>query len=145
MLFVMDPIESINIKKDTTFVIMLEAQKRGHEVSYCELKNLFIQDGMGHTESTNVKLKRADNYFTAGKISVQMLDDFDVIWMRKDPPFNMDYIYSTYILSLVDESSTHVINHPKVSGNQMRRFIAFILVISPLLLLLPRILSNLMI
>lgn len=113
MLFVMDPIESINIKKDTTFVIMLEAQKRGHEVSYCELKNLFIQDGMGHTESTNVKLKRADNYFTAGKISVQMLDDFDVVWMRKDPPFNMDYIYSTYILSLVDESSTHVINHPK--------------------------------
>ena len=40
------------------------------------------------------------------------LDDFDVVWMRKDPPFNMDYIYSTYILSRVDESETHVINHP---------------------------------
>jgi len=112
MLFVMDPVESINIKKDTTFVIMLEAQKRGHQVSYCELKGLFIQDGRGHAESTKVKLKRADDYYKNGNRSVGPLDGFDVIWMRKDPPFNMDYIYSTYILSLVDESSTHVINNP---------------------------------
>ena len=113
MLFVMDPIESVNIKKDTTFVVMLEAQKRGHKVSYCELKHLFIKDGKGHAESTTVKLKHAKDFFKKGKSSVRMLDDFDVVWMRKDPPFNMDYIYSTYILSLVDESSTHVINHPK--------------------------------
>lgn len=113
MLFVMDPIESINIKKDTTFVVMLEAQKRGHRVSYCELKDLFIKDGKGHTQSTTVKLKRAKDFFKKGKSSVHKLDDFDIVWMRKDPPFNMDYIYSTYILSLVDESSTHVINHPK--------------------------------
>lgn len=113
MLFVMDPIESVNIKKDTTFVVMLEAQKRGHRVSYCELKHLFIKDGKGHAESTTVKLKRAKDFFKKGKSSVGMLDDFDIVWMRKDPPFNMDYIYSTYILSLVDESSTHVINHPK--------------------------------
>jgi glutathione synthase len=113
MLFVMDPIESINIKKDTTFVIMLEAQKRGHLVSYCELKNLFIQSGKGHAETSRVKLKRSKDYYKTGKQSVGPLDNFDVIWMRKDPPFNMDYIYSTYILSLVDESSTHVINHPK--------------------------------
>ena len=113
MLFVMDPIDSININKDTTFVIMLEAQKRGHEVYYCELHNLFIQDGRGYSEYTGLKLKRAENYYKTGKKYIGPLDDFDVIWMRKDPPFNMDYIYSTYILSLVDESSTHVINHPK--------------------------------
>jgi len=113
MLFVMDPIESINIKKDTTFVIMLEAQKRGHEISYCELKNLFIKDSGGHAESTRVELERAEDYFRLGKTSVHILDDFDVIWMRKDPPFNMDYLYSTYILSFVDESKTHVINNPK--------------------------------
>ena len=113
MLFVMDPIESINIKKDTTFVIMLEAQRRGHEISYCELKDLFIKDAGGHAEATRVELKRADNYFRLGKTSVHILNDFDVIWMRKDPPLNMDYIYSTYILSLVDESNTYVINNPK--------------------------------
>ena len=113
MLFVMDPIESINIKKDTTFVIMLEAQKRGHEVYYCELKDLYIKDGRGHAASTGVELKRADDYYSKLEQSDGPLDNFDVIWMRKDPPFNMDYIYSTYILSMVDESVTHVINHPK--------------------------------
>ena len=109
----MDPIESINIKKDTTFVIMLEAQRRGHEVSYCELKDLFISDGKGHAQSTKVELTRADDYYKLNGQATGTLDNFDVIWMRKDPPFNMDYIYSTYILGLVDESSTHVINHPR--------------------------------
>ena len=85
MLFVMDPIESINIKKDTTFVIMLEAQKRGHEVSYCEIKDLYIQDGKGHAQSTPVRLKRADDYYVTGARDSGPLDNFDVIWMRKDP------------------------------------------------------------
>ena len=113
MLFVMDPIESINIKKDTTFVIMLEAQKRGHEISYCELKDLFIKDAKGYANSTSIKLKRADDYFKLGKTSVYELDNFDIVWMRKDPPFNMDYIYATYILNMVDSVKTKVINSPK--------------------------------
>lgn len=113
MLFVMDPIESINILKDTTFVVMLEAQKREHEVYYCEIKNLFIKDAKGHANATILNLKNSEDYFTLGKNLVAPLNEFDVVWMRKDPPFNMDYIYSTYILELVDESKTHVINHPK--------------------------------
>ncbi|MGI9533784.1 MAG: glutathione synthase [Thermodesulfobacteriota bacterium] len=113
MLFVMDPIESINIKKDTTFVIMLEAQKRGHEISYCELKDLFINDARGHAKSTSVKLKQAGDYHKPGKTAIYDLDHFDVVWMRKDPPFNMDYIYATYILNLVNSSETKVINSPK--------------------------------
>ncbi len=113
MLFVMDPIESINILKDTTFVVMLEAQARGHEVYYCEIKNLFIKNARGHANATLVKLKKSDDYYTHGKTLTTHLDHFDIIWMRKDPPFNMDYIYSTYILELVDETQTHVINHPK--------------------------------
>ena len=113
MLFVMDPIGSINIKKDTTFVIMLEAQARGHEVYYSELKDLFIKDAKGCSSATELKLKRADDYFKLGKTSIYELDQFDVIWMRKDPPFNMDYIYATYILDMVDSNESKVINSPK--------------------------------
>ena len=113
MLFVMDPIESINVKKDTTYVIMLEAQKRGHKIFYCELSELFIAGTKGHANSTSVKLKRAKDYFKKGKTAVRELDQFDVVWMRKDPPFNMDYFYATYILDMVDSRKTKVINSPK--------------------------------
>ena len=113
MLFIMDPVESINIKKDTTFVIMLEAQKRGHEIFYCELKDLFVKDAKGHANSTTIKLKRADDYYKLGKTAIYELDHFDAVWMRKDPPFNMDYIYATYILNLVNSTETKVINSPK--------------------------------
>ena len=113
MLFVIDPIESFNIKKDTTFVIMLEAQKRGSKISYCELKDLYIKNGKGWANSTELKVEKSKNYHKKGKTISSPLDNFDIIWMRKDPPFNMDYIYSTYILELVDQEKTHVINHPK--------------------------------
>ena len=112
MLFVMDPIESINIKTDTTFVIMLECQARGHEIRYCELKDLVVKDSSAWADSTALHLERKSDYYSKGSSGSSPLDNFDVVWMRKDPPFNMDYIYSTYILSRVDESSTHVINHP---------------------------------
>ena len=100
MLFVMDPIESININKDTTFVIMLECQARGHEIRYCELKDLFVKDSRAWADSTTLRLERKSDYYSKGSTESSPLDDFDVVWMRKDPPFNMDYIYSTYILSL---------------------------------------------
>lgn len=113
MLFVMDPIDSINIKKDTTFVIMLEAQARGHEIYYSELKDLFIKNATGHSNATKVKLKKADDYYKLGNDLTSSLNDFEIVWMRKDPPFKMDYVYATYILGLVDEERTHVINHPR--------------------------------
>ena len=111
-LFVMDPIESINIKKDTTFVIMLECQARGHRVSYCELRDLFVKDSRAWADSTELKIRRKTDYYSKGETRTCPLDDFDVVWMRKDPPFNMDYVYSTYMLEMVDESRTHVINRP---------------------------------
>ena len=111
-LFVMDPIESINIKKDTTFVIMLECQARGHLVSYCELRNLFVKDSRAWADTTEIELRRDTDYCSKGETRTRPLDDFDVVWMRKDPPFNMDYVYSTYILEMVDQSRTRVINRP---------------------------------
>ena len=111
-LFVMDPVESINIKKDTTFVIMLECQARGHRVSYCELRNLFVKDSRAWADTTEIEMRRDTDYCSKGETRTRPLDDFDVVWMRKDPPFNMDYVYSTYILEMVDQSRTRVINRP---------------------------------
>lgn len=108
----MDPIQTINIEKDTTFVLMLESQSRGHEVWYLELKDLFVNNGKACGSVSEIKLKRAEDYFQFGRTDTVQLDSFDVVWMRKDPPFNMDYIYSTYILSLVDPEKTLVLNNP---------------------------------
>jgi len=113
MLFVMDPIDSINFEKDTTLAIMIEAQARGHKICYCELKDLFIENAQGCACATQIELKMSDDYYSLGRCFTTPLDNFDVVWMRKDPPFNMDYIYATYILDMVDENRTKVINNPQ--------------------------------
>ncbi|HWP91721.1 MAG TPA: glutathione synthase [Thermodesulfobacteriota bacterium] len=113
MAFIMDPIQTINTDKDTTFVLMLESQLRGHEVWYTELKDLFVQNGKAWASVSEISLKRAHDYYSFGKTDTLPLEGFDVVWMRKDPPFNLDYIYSTYILGLIDSTKTLVINNPK--------------------------------
>lgn len=114
MAFVMDPIGSINIEKDTTFVLMLEAEARGHEVWYLELKDLYVRHGKPFGNATRVSLRREEgNHYTLGETETVELGGFDAVWMRKDPPFNMDYIYSTYILSLIGGGRTKVLNDPK--------------------------------
>lgn len=114
MAFVMDPIGSINIEKDTTFVLMLEAEARGHEVWYLELKDLYVRHGKPFGNATRVSLRREKgNHYTLGETETAELGGFDAVWMRKDPPFNMDYIYSTYILSLIGGGRTKVLNDPK--------------------------------
>ena len=112
MAFVMDPVESINIEKDTTFVLMLEAQARGHEVWYLELKDLYVKESIPYGKATELKLKRAEDFYEFGKTEHLELESFDVVWMRKDPPVNSDFLYSTYILSLLDETKTKVLNNP---------------------------------
>ncbi|MGQ0793500.1 MAG: glutathione synthase [Deltaproteobacteria bacterium] len=111
--FVMDPVGSINIEKDTTFVLMMETEARGHEVWYLELKDLFIRDGAAWGRAAQISLQRGRDHYRLVRAQTLPLDAFDVVWMRKDPPFNMDYIYSTYILSLANPKKTFVINNPK--------------------------------
>ena len=112
MAFVMDPVGTINIEKDTTFVLMLEAQARGHEVWYLELKDLFVKESQAWCNATPIKLERSDNFYELGQTDTARLDTFNVVWMRKDPPVNNDFLYATYILSLLDETKTKVLNNP---------------------------------
>lgn len=113
MAFVMDPVGAINTEKDTTYVLMLEAQARGHEVFYLELKDLYVKNARAFGNASRISLKKGRDYYKLGERETAGMDTFDVVWMRKDPPFNQDYIYATYILSLIDQSKTKVINDPR--------------------------------
>ncbi len=113
MAFVMDPIGTINTEKDTTYVLMLEAQARGHEVYYLELRDMYVKNARAYGNASRISLKRGKDYYKLGERKTFEMETFDAVWMRKDPPFNQDYIYATYILSLIDQSKTRVINDPR--------------------------------
>jgi glutathione synthase len=113
MAFIMDPIHTIHIDKDTTFVFMLESQERGNEIWYTELKDIFVRDGRVWATVSEISLKRSADFYKLGRVDTAPLESFHVVWMRKDPPFSLDYLYATYFLSLIDHSSTLVINNPK--------------------------------
>ena len=111
---VMDPIDSINIKKDTSFAMLLEAQRRGYELHYMEMNDLYLHagDGRARTRLLNVKEDK-ENWFSFGSEQDLALHDLDVILMRKDPPFDTEYIYATYILERAEVKGTLVVNKPQ--------------------------------
>jgi glutathione synthase len=108
----MDPIEKININADTTFVMMLESQKRGHAVFYMEIEDLFVKDGLPYGAFRPARVARATPHYELGPVETRPLEHFDVILMRKDPPFDMNFFFATHLLSLVDARKCAVINDP---------------------------------
>jgi len=123
---VMDPVDKINIDKDTTFVLMLEAQQRGHEVYYMELDDLFIRGGAPYGGFRRLHVARAMPHYKLGELSTGALEDFDVIFMRKDPPFDMKFFFATHLLSLVNEQKCFVMNHPKGLREANEKLYAFV-------------------
>ncbi len=110
---IMDPIEKINLEKDTTFVLMLEAQRRGHGVYYMELEDLSIQGTRPEGRFRPVRVARARPHYEFGAGDSKPLHWFDVVLMRKDPPFDMKFFFATHLLSLVDEQKCLVVNRPR--------------------------------
>jgi glutathione synthase len=111
---VMDPIESINIKKDTTFAMMLEAQKRGYEIYYMQIGDLYITNGQHRAlvSRISVREKASDYYSVLGQTDI-CLGDLSVLLMRKDPPVDSQFIYATHIFSLAKDLGTLVVNDPQ--------------------------------
>ena len=111
---VMDPIQSINFKKDTTLAMLYAAQKKGWQLFYIEQDGLYLEDGkaMAIMQDLSVEMN-PQNFFTLGPESRQSLADVDVILMRKDPPFNREFIYSTYILEQAEREGVLVVNKPQ--------------------------------
>lgn len=111
---VMDPIENIKIAKDTSFAILQAAQKRGWQLYYMQQKDLFLQDGkvFGRVHLLTVKYD-PQHWFELHAEQVLPLTELNVILMRKDPPFDMNYIYTTYLLEQAERHGVVVINKPQ--------------------------------
>jgi len=111
---VMDPIGSIKINKDSTFAMLLEAQARGWPIRYMEQNDLFLRDGKPFARQRPLKLfDNASRWFEWGEESTEALSALDVILMRKDPPFDMEYIYTTYLLERAEDAGVLVVNKPR--------------------------------
>jgi glutathione synthase len=108
---VMDPIQTIKIQKDTSFAMLLEAQKRGYEIYYMEMGDLYLQNGkpMANMRTLNVQ-EDPQNWFTLGTDNRQSLAELDVILMRKDPPFDGEFLYATQMFELAEQAGTLVVN-----------------------------------
>ena len=119
ILFVADPLESFKIYKDTTFVMMRELQQRGHTLATCEPKDIRWQRGEWVTAFVrDITLTgQPDAWFTALQAypdeRPQALKDFDAVVMRKDPPFDSEYFYSTHLLEQAEREGAKVFNKPR--------------------------------
>lgn len=111
---VMDPIADINVKKDTTLAMLLAAQHRGWELYYMEQSDLSLDQGLARATVRRLSVEdNPESWFEVGSPQDIALSDLDVVLMRKDPPFDMDFIYSTYILEAAQREGTLVVNDPR--------------------------------
>ncbi|MFC6634082.1 glutathione synthase [Microbulbifer taiwanensis] len=111
---VMDPIANIHFKKDTTLALLQAAQRSGFQLFYFEQGDLYLDGGraMGRGRSLQV-FDDPQNWFELGEAAEQPLGDLDSMLMRVDPPFDNEYIYSTYILEAAEREGTLVVNSPQ--------------------------------
>jgi glutathione synthase len=108
----MDPIDRINIRGDSTFALLLEAQQRGHRISYYTPDKLALLDGKLFAQVAPLSVRdTAGDHFTLGEWKRVALGDFDVILLRQDPPFDLNYITSTHLLERI-HPKTLVVNDP---------------------------------
>jgi glutathione synthase len=111
---VMDPIESIKTKKDSSFAMLLEARRRGATIHYMLQGDLKLLRGEAFAKSRLLEVRDdPDDWFDLADASEIRLGDLDVILMRKDPPFDMEYIYSSYILERAELAGSLVVNRPQ--------------------------------
>jgi glutathione synthase len=113
----MDPIERIKIAGDSTFALLLEAERRGHRLSYYTPDRLALAAGTVHASVQALSVRdRQGDHFTLGEAARTDLASFDVILMRQDPPFDMNYITATHLLELL-HPKTLVVNDPRSVRN----------------------------
>ncbi|TNC80325.1 MAG: glutathione synthase [Oleiphilus sp.] len=111
---VMDPIDQINIRKDSSFAMLLAAQKRGYELYYMELSDLYLDNGNARARMRQVSVERnTDMWFSLSDEKERDLADLDVILMRKDPPVDAEFIYATHILECAEQQGTLIVNRAR--------------------------------
>jgi glutathione synthase len=114
LVVVMDPIGDIKYEKDTSLAMLLAAQHRGFELHYAELADLRLRDGVAEARTRPLAVRAdANDWHTLGDPVVGPLGAFDVVLMRKDPPFDTEFIYATYILERAELAGALVVNRPR--------------------------------
>ncbi len=111
---ILDPLESLKTYKDSTYAMMREAHARGHALYVMEQHELILDEGRVKAHARKLDLVDEDlKWHTLEEPSWHALTDFDVTLMRKDPPFDMEYIYSTYLLELAEAQGARILNRPE--------------------------------
>ncbi|MDX3772842.1 glutathione synthase [Chromatiaceae bacterium AAb-1] len=111
---VMDPICDINIKKDSSFAMLLEAQQRGYELHYMEMADLYLLQGQARARTRLLSVKQDPaGWYQFGSEQDIALGGLNVILMRKDPPFDTEFIYATYILERAEDAGALIVNKPQ--------------------------------
>ena len=114
VLVVMDPIESVNLKKDSTMAMLWAASRRGHELGYALQQDLYIEQGKAFGLIASLQVfEDYDHYYELGEKKKESIAAYDVVLMRKDPPFDMNFVYTTYILDQAEREGAWIINKPQ--------------------------------
>jgi len=113
VLYVMDPLAGVLVDKDTTFAFMLEGDRRDHEQYHCGIGDLFVEHARPAARVRRVRVQRAAPPYALHEERTAPLAWFDVVFMRKDPPFDLAYYFATQILGLIDPRTTFVVNDPR--------------------------------
>lgn len=122
---VMDAVSGIHYKKDSTLAMLWEAQAREWEIYYFELNDLFIRDGKAYGDARVLKVfKDPEKWFALTEKKTLPLTELNLILMRKDPPFNEEYIYSTYILEHAERAGVLVVNRPQALRDSNEKLFA---------------------
>lgn len=113
-LVVMDPINTINYKKDTTLAMMWAMAERNHQIYYCQIHDLWLDRGELKVDAAAVQVyKNPEHFYDLGETMTVKATDFDVILMRKDPPFDMKFLYALHLLDYAKRAGVLVVNDPQ--------------------------------
>ncbi len=120
---IMDPIGKINIEKDSSFAMLLAAQKCGWDLLYMELSDLYMDNDIPIARMRNLEVNNdSKKWYSLSDYTVENLCTLDIILMRKDPPFSLEYIYSTYILEHAQRLGVLVVNNPTALRSVNEKF-----------------------
>lgn len=111
-LFILDALDSLKSYKDTSIAIMREAAKRGHRLYACQQHDLFLRHQSVKVSTRSFNFADSDKWYQLGENEESLPSEFSAILMRKDPPFDNEYLYSTYLLELASNQGARVINNP---------------------------------
>lgn len=110
---ILDPLDGLNITKDTSVAIMREAARRGHTLYVAEQGDLILRGGVAMLQTSELELQQGVFWYRLGEKTEQAPEALDAILMRKDPPFDSEYVYSTYLLEIAEKQGARVLNRPQ--------------------------------